>query len=181
MKLIEIAFISFSSLLFAQEEIISEKFENGIPETWEVKTNNPKRKWYAKSFNNVPYVQMSAFGGRGKEGYKVKTELHSPLLDLSGKTCKIRFAFADAYQNGQPLQVYLVNEDFKPIRALKDENWKGLVNNSGRYDNAYEATPWIELPKVNQPYRITFEYNSEIKDEVVTTTIQLNEVDVWCE
>lgn len=182
MKALKLILLILAIPLLAQEEVLSEKFENGIPETWEVKTNNDKRKWYAKSYHDVPYVQMSAFGGKGKPGYKVKTELHSPLLDLQEKTCKLRFSFADAYQNGQPLQVFLTNEKMKPLRNLKEEYWQDLVNNSERYDNAYEATPWIDLPKINQSYRICFTYDSKGEDNnVITTIIQLNEVDVWCE
>lgn len=181
MRPLILLFLILNSFSFAQEEILSENFDNGIPEDWQVNTTNEKRKWYAKSFNDISYVQMSAFGGKGKPGYIVKTELHSPLLDLSEKACKLRFTFADAYQNGQPLKVYLSNEKLNLIRGLNEENWQHLVNNSGKYDNNYETTEWIDLPKINQPYRICFLYDSKSDDEIITTIIQLNEVDVWCE
>lgn len=181
MKLLTILLLLVAFPLLSQEEVLSEKFENGIPNEWLVKTDNDKRKWFAKSYKDVPYVQMSAFGGKGKSGYKVKTELHSPLLDLQEKSCKLRFTFADAYQNGQPLQVFLTNEKHQLIKSLKDEHWENLVNNAERYDNVYEATPWIILPKVKQPYRICFVYDSQRDKKLITTIIQLNEVDVWCE
>ncbi|MDO5656204.1 MAG: hypothetical protein Q4G27_08705 [Flavobacteriaceae bacterium] len=167
--------------IWGQDVLISENFENGIPQDWVINSTNKQRNWFAKSFRDVHYVQMSAFGGRGKPGYVVKAELHSPLFEISQKTCKLRFSFADAYQNGQPLQVLLTNEKFLPIRGLNEKYWADLVNNPDKYDNEYEATPWIDLPQINQPCRVSFIYNSKPNDEIITTIIQLKEVDVWCE
>lgn len=168
------------SILQAQEVILAENFENGIPSQWEVKSNQNKRNWYAKTYQNSHYLSMSAFAGKGKPGYDVKAALHTPLLDLTQKKCKLRFALADAYSNGQPLQVYLTSEKFELIKKLNDDYWKDLVNNQGKYDNQYEATEWIPLPQINQAYRISFVYESKQENKIVTTIIQLNEVDVWC-
>ena len=180
MKYIIFIFL-FSALGYGQEEVLSENFSAGIPSDWKVTSTVEKRGWFAKSYKDFNYIQMSAFGGQGKPGYKVKTELHSPLVETSDKKCKLKFAFADAFQNGQPLKVQLSGENYKPLRGLPDTAWKDLVNNSEKYDNVYEATQWIDLPALNQPYRITFVYDSAQEDKIVTTLIQLSEVDVWCE
>lgn len=176
-------FLFLSTFVFGQEILISENFEEGIPADWSVETNNPKRNWIHKTFREMNYMHMSAFGGQGKTGFDVKATLHTPLLDISDKNCKLKFAFADAFKNGQPLHVYLSNENKNPLGTLSQDNWKDLVNNNGSYDNNYESTPWIQLPKIQQPYHISFVYNSNQKDKKVlaTTLIQLGEVDVWCE
>ncbi|MXV38601.1 hypothetical protein GO491_07925 [Flavobacteriaceae bacterium Ap0902] len=178
--IILIVLISLGSLN-AQEVMISEKFENGIPDDWEVKTTESKRNWYAKSYKGTHYLSMSGFGGKGKPGYKVSASLYTPLLALGDKSCKLRFSFADAYSNGQPLKVYLTGEEFQLIKKIDDRYWEDLVNNKDKYDNAYEATPWIALPKLSQPYRVSLVYDSENGDNIITTIIQLNEFDVWCE
>lgn len=170
--------IFFSAVSFyGQEVIISENFEQGLPPNWEIHTDNPKRKWYPKSYNDVPYMQMSAFGGKGKKGYHVKTELVGPSLELENKTCKLRFSFADAYQNGQPLSVAVVDHSLNVLHQFDSKLWKNLVNNKGRYDNIYEATDWMLIPNFDHPIRIAFIYDSRKK---ITTLIQLSEVDVWC-
>ena len=181
MKFLILAFIFFALPVCSQEILLTENFENGIPDDWQLKSSNERRNWFAKTFNDVPYVQMSAFGGKGKPGYKVVAELHSPLMVIDEKTCKLRFSFADAYQNGQPLKVFITNENMQPVKSLNSIYWAEMVNNSGKYDNVYEATDWIQLPKLNQPYRIGFIYDSNDAENIITTIIQLKEVDVWCE
>lgn len=168
---------------FGQEVILSENFNKGLPDDWSIETDNPKRNWIYKNFRDTHYMHMSAFGGQGKPGYEVKASLHTPLLDLSDKNCKLRFSFADAFKNGQPLRVYVSNEKKNPLGALQSSNWDELVNNTGSYDNHYENTAWIPLPRIQQPYHITFVYQSTNKEnkEISTTLIQLGEVDVWCE
>ena len=181
MKNLTLLLTLLSCVVNAQDVLLSENFTNGIPSDWVLKSTNERRNWFAKSFNEVNYVQMSAFGGQGKPGYKLKSELHSPLITAEEKNCKLKFSFADAYQNGQPLQVMVSGEQLQPIRTLNAGAWENLVNNSSKYDNVYEATDWIPLPKIKQPYRISFIYDSNGADNIITTIIQLKEVDIWCE
>lgn len=175
--------LMISSLGFSQEVLLSEKFENGLPDTWTVESDN-NRKWIHKTFRDLSYMHMSAYGGKGKPGYEVKTQLHTPLLQIDDETCKLKFSFADAYMKGQPLSVVLSNERKQMMKKLDAKNWENLVNNKGSYDNKMETTPWIPLPNLNQAYHISFVYNSKPEEgqkKIVTTLIQLNEVDVWCE
>lgn len=171
-----------STLSFGQEVLLSENFNDGLPGDWTVETDNSKRKWIHKRYKDFSYMHMSAFGGKDKPGYKVKTTLHTPLFDIEDKECKLRFTFADAYKNGQPINVILSNEKKKPLKSLASNNWDTLVNNENSYDNLEESTPWIPLPKIKQPYHISFVYNSQTEPKKISTTlIQLSEVDVWCE
>lgn len=176
-------FVVFSFLytINAQNVLLSEDFSNGLPKDWKVTTNNDYRKWQSKSYNNVHYIQMSAFGGKSKPGIEVETKLITPLIDFSDKKCKLKFVFADAFSNGQPLNLMLLNDSDLPLKSISDKYWNKLVNNPDFYDNLYESTDWIELPQINQPYKIAFIYSSKKKDEIITTTIQLSEVDIWCE
>lgn len=173
-----------SSLCLSQEVLLSENFSDGLPEDWTAETTNSQRNWMFKNFRDFNYMQMSAFGGRGKPGYKVKASLQTPLLDISDKECKLKFSFADAYKNGQPLYVSLINAEKKPLKNLNPKDWESLVNNEAKYDNNEESTPWIPLPKIQQAYHISFIYDSQKggkKSKPATTIIQLSEVDVWCE
>lgn len=182
MKLLLTLFM-LSAFCFGQEVLLSENFSDGLPDDWSIETDNPKRNWIFKSFRETTYMHMSAFGGQGKPGFEVKASLHTPLLDISDKNCKLKFAFADAFKIGQPLKVYLSSEKKKPLNSLPASFWEDLVNNTGSYDNQYESTAWIPLPRIQQPYHITFVYNSKNTHDkkLSTTLIQLGEVDVWCE
>ncbi|MGI9525830.1 MAG: hypothetical protein ACR2MS_01835 [Weeksellaceae bacterium] len=182
MKFISLFFIlCVSTKLFSQEVLLEENFSHGIPTNWSVESTMSSRNWYAKTYKETTYVTMSAFAGKGKQGYEVMAKLHTPLLEIGQKQCKLRFTFADAYGNGQPLQVFLTDEQFNIVKKLDEKAWAHLVNNSGKYDNKYEAVEWIALPRLNKAYRISFVYDSKQEDKIITTIIQLKEVDVWCE
>lgn len=180
-KLFIIAVFNFLYILNAQNVLLSEDFSNGLPTDWKVTTNNDYRKWQPKSFKNEHYMQMSAFGGKSKPGIEVETKLITPLIDFSEQNCKLKFVFADAFSNGQPLKIMLINESDLPLKLISDNYWGKLVNNPDFYDNLYESTEWIELPQINQPYKIAFIYSSKKQNKIITTTIQLSEVDIWCE
>lgn len=162
---------------YSQTIVISENFRNGIPQEWEVTTSNPKRSWKAKKYKSNYYISMSAFNGRDKQPLLVKSSFFSPILKDSLNRCKLKFSFADAYSNGQPLSIYITDSEKNIVKKINSEYFEKYVNNNHRYDNNFEASPWIPLPELNIPYRIEFRYTSQGK---ISTTIQLNEVDVWC-
>lgn len=177
--------IIFLSLLFffikfvpAQTVIISENFKNGIPKAWEVSSTNPYRTWEAKNYRDFHYVNISAFGGRNKPAVDVVSSLYTPEISDSLQACKLKFSLADAYSNGQPLSVYITDNEKNILKKIPEKHFASFINNPGKYDNRYDVTSWINLPKLEIPYKIEFRYTS---NKEVSTTIQLNEVDVWCQ
>lgn len=176
-KLYAIILSLFLVGIYGQNIILQEDFSQGMPSGWEVQSTHKYKQWKAKNYKEFYYISMSAFSGKGKPIKKLKTELITPVISDRQEQCKLKFSFADAYSNGQPLSVFLVDKKGKSIEEIPPENFEKLVNNSSRYDNNFEETPWISLPKTKQDYKIMFVYNSA---GAVSTTIQLNSVDVWC-
>ena len=166
------------AFIFAQKIVIQEDFKDRLPKEWEVKTDHKYKKWKAKSYKDYHYITMSAFSGKNKPIEEIKTYLYTPIISKEEKGCKLKFSFADAYSNGNPLEVFLVDKDKRLIKSINSSFYADLVNNKGRYDNKFEATQWIPLPDLGKDYSIAFRYNSNKK---ISTTIQLNAVDIWCE
>ncbi|MBV7441841.1 choice-of-anchor J domain-containing protein [Weeksellaceae bacterium TAE3-ERU29] len=168
----------FSVFSFAQTIVVQEDFKDGLPDEWEVKTDHKYKKWKAKSYKDYHYITMSAFSGRNKPIEEIKTYLYTPVISKEERGCKLKFSFADAYSNGNPLEVFLVDEDKKLIKSINEKFYVELINNDSKYDNNFESTEWIDLPNVGKDYHIAFRYNSKGK---ISTTIQLDAVDIWCE
>ncbi len=167
-------------LVNGQEVVLSVKFKDEIPKEWNISSTNPKKTWQAKSYKDNYYLQMNAWAGKGNPGYKVKAILTSPLISKIDSTqCKLKFSFADAFANGQPLQISITDEKGKKLEMLDSQYWKPLLNNTDFYDNVYEETEWIPLPQIAQPYKLNFIYDSD--EGRITTTIQLSQIDVWCQ
>ncbi len=167
-------------LVQGQEVVLSMSFKGEIPKEWRISSTNPKKTWQAKSYKENYYLQMNAWAGKGNPGYKVKAILTSPLISKIDSTqCKLKFSFADAFANGQPLQISITDERGKKIEMLDSQYWEALVNNTDFYDNVYEETKWIPLPQIAQPYKLNFIYDSD--KGKITTTIQLSQIDVWCQ
>ena len=163
---------------FAQKIVVQEDFKAGLPNEWKVETNHKYKKWKAKSYKDYHYITMSAFSGKNKPIEDIETYLYTPIITKEEQGCKLKFSFADAYGNGNPLEVFLVDENKKLIKSINSKFYIDLVNNDGRYDNNFESTEWIDLPNIGKDYHIAFRYNSNGK---ISTTIQLNAVDIWCE
>lgn len=185
MKMIAVNRFIFLSLIFfpinyaiAQTAFISEDFKNGIPRDWAVVSNNSYRTWQAKKFKTFHYINISAFGGKNKPAIDVISSLYTPVINDSLQGCKLKFSLADAYSNGQPLSIYITDANKNIVKKIPDEYFADFINNPKTYDNHYDATPWIDLPKLKIPYRIEFRYTSNKK---ISTTIQISEVDIWCQ
>lgn len=168
---------AISGVLTAQQVLLSEDFAHGLPDSWTVDTDG-KRAWEFKTYRDATYMLMSAYDGKGKKGLKVKTALYSPLLDLSGKECSLRFAMANAFANGQPLRILLYTAEKKPSLEFAKSHFESLIDNPDFYNNIYQSSPWIPLPQQRESMHLAFVYDT--KKVSATTTLQIAEVDVWC-
>lgn len=175
-----ILFILILSPIFAfsQKIVIQENFEKGLPPSWQVESTHKYKKWKYKQYKNFHYITMSAFSGKNKPVDNIKTALYTPLISKEEKGCKLRFSFADAFSNGNPLELFIVDENNQLIKSIATQHYEHFIDNPSRYDNQFQSTPWIELPVLSKDYKIMFRYNSKGN---ITTTIQLAEVDVWCQ
>ncbi|MCK0199811.1 choice-of-anchor J domain-containing protein [Ornithobacterium rhinotracheale] len=176
-KFFSLLMIAGTMGLYAQKIVIQEDFSGGLPETWQVDSNHKYRKWKHKNYKDFHYMNMSAFSGKGKPTAKLKTNLYTPIISAEEKGCKLMFSLANAYSNGNPLEVFIVDKNNHLVKSIDSKFYAPLVDNEGRYNNDFKQTPWIELPELNKDYKINFRYNSKGD---ISSTIQLSEVDVWC-
>ncbi|MDO5510868.1 MAG: choice-of-anchor J domain-containing protein [Weeksellaceae bacterium] len=175
--LLSLAVCMFMGICAAQTVLLSENFASGLPVEWEVQTDG-KRAWEFKTFRDASYMQMSAYAGKGKKGLKVKSTLFSPLLDLPGKQCSLRFSMANAFANGKPLRILLYTPKKTPSLEFANEHFETLIDNPDFYNNIYKESDWIPMPIVSEPRYLAFVYDTHKVS--ATTTLQIGEVDVWC-
>ncbi|MFJ1491079.1 DUF5689 domain-containing protein [Capnocytophaga canis] len=155
-----------------------ESFSSGMPKGWKTIATKGDRLWEIKTFNKVNYVQMSAF--KQNAVIDVTTWLITPKFNITTEDLALKIKLADAHQNGNPLKIYY-SSDYNGSNDVNGATWKelgksaidALINNSGKYDNNYEESAAIPLPK-GEIY-IAFVYESGGK---ISTTVQLQNVHI---
>ncbi|ATA74448.1 hypothetical protein CGC52_02745 [Capnocytophaga sp. H2931] len=155
-----------------------ESFSSGMPKGWKTIATKGDRLWEIKTFNKVNYVQMSAF--KQNAVIDVTTWLITPKFNITTEDLALKIKLADAHQNGNPLKIYY-SSDYNGSNDVNGATWReigksaveALINNSGRYDNNYEESAAIALPK-GEIY-IAFVYESGGK---ISTTVQLQNVHI---
>lgn len=177
-KILSLAMIAGTMMgLKGQKIVIQEDFSSGLPETWQVDTDHKYRKWKYKNYKDYHYMNMSAFSGKGKPVANLKTNLYSPIISAEEKGCKLMFSFANAYSNGNPLEVFIVDKNNRLVKSIDSKYFAQFIDNEGRYNNDFKQTQWIDLPELNRDFKVNFRYNSKGS---ISSTIQLSEVDVFC-
>ncbi|WP_392447548.1 DUF5689 domain-containing protein [Capnocytophaga canis] len=155
-----------------------ESFSSGMPKGWKTIATKGDRLWEIKTFNKVNYVQMSAF--KQNAVIDVTTWLITPKFNITTEDLALKIKLADAHQNGNPLKIYY-SSDYNGSNDVNGATWKelgksaidALINNSGKYDNNYEESAAIPLPK--EEIYIAFVYESGGK---ISTTVQLQNVHI---
>ncbi len=156
-----------------------ENFE-GESIQWIQKVEAADRTWELDKQEENHFMNLSAFRSNNTP-ISLRTWLISPLLNFNEMTEKVcSFKIADAYQNGNPLHVYISNDyDGKKCPSnytwseIGQENMEKLINNSGVYDNLFEWSGNISLEEFKGKGVIAFVYQSE---STISTTLQLDDI-----
>lgn len=164
-----------------------EEFKNGLPTSWVPYQVEGDRPWQKKTYGGVDFMRNSAFAGSGNPFKKMKSWMVTPEFDFDKQSNeKLVLKVADAYSNGNPLRVYY-STNYKGEGDVTKANWTeigqteigNLNQNSGQYDNNYEATAPIDLSSITGTAHIAIVYDS--KNGTVSTTVDVSEISITAE
>ena len=134
------------NIIIEKETPFLEDFENDIS-SWVQVVEASERYWEVDEQQGNTFVNLSAFRSNNLP-VSLKTWLISPQVDFDQMQEKVvSFKLADAFQNGNPLHVYIsTNYDGKncPMNytwvEVGQEKINNIINNSGVYDNKFESS-----------------------------------------
>lgn len=143
---------------------------------WEIKLDNGSVNWQARTYSGNRYAQISAYGAPGD----VVTYLVSPEISLSDININ-RFSFdvKVRFYNADCLQI-LYTDDFKENFA--DTKWTDITSSftlpTAEADFASAGVHNFAAEKKN--IRIAFKYTGKGIDPVATTTVQIDNISIFC-
>lgn len=161
--------------------VFSEDFSNGLND-WEVTNTTGSNSWYASNYDGTYYVRASGYSSGDIDN--MVSWLISPSIDFDAQENEqLILQIADAYNNGQPLQLYYSN-DYTSGSNPDDVTWTtidssaiaALAVNDGYFDNNYDTTGLIDLSSISGNAVIALVYDSN--NGTISSTIDLGDVKI---
>jgi len=162
--------------------VFSEDFSSGL-NNWDVINTTGSNSWYASSYDGTSYVRASAYVNSTTIDDMISW-LISPSIDFDAQENEqLILQIADAFSNGQPLQLYYSN-DYTTGSNPDDSTWieidssaiEALAVNDDFFDNNYETTGLIDLSSITGDAVIAVVYDSN--NGTISSTIDLSDVKI---